>query len=46
MVQYGAEPFKVVPAELNANAFRDRVADRVGMADALTLDDFDLAVKW
>lgn len=45
VVQYGAEPFKVVPAELNADAFRDRVADRVGMADALALNDFDIAVK-
>jgi hypothetical protein len=39
VLEDGAEPFKVVPAELNADAFRECVADRVRMAKALALND-------
>lgn len=35
VVQDGAEPFKVMLAELNADALRKRVADRVRMAKTL-----------
>src|SRR3989304_2206261 len=45
VVQDRAEALQVLLAQRNAHPLHDRVADGVGMTDALALDDLDLVLR-